>query len=159
MTLPSSDGPRFGYLLVHEGPDFGWIGGCLLVTEQGRPTEFHCTEPILPSRAEEILYGDTLREHLAGERIAPALLSRVDARPDVLFVTESGSADAGRYAGLRTADLSGLTPQYDDLESERLAGRLAEVIDLAEPFDRVREAIVEAQRMIHEGARHDDRAA
>ena len=55
----------------------GLIGGFLVLNEAGRPTEFHCTAPVRPNRAQEILYGNTLEGFVCGEQVAPALIGRV----------------------------------------------------------------------------------
>ncbi|GHT27788.1 hypothetical protein FACS18942_07550 [Planctomycetales bacterium] len=74
----------FGFLSVTEHPKFGFIGGYLILNGAGRPLEFHCTSPVRPSKAQEILYGGTLEPYLYGEQIAGTLLSR--AKTPVSFV-------------------------------------------------------------------------
>ena len=54
----------------------GVVGGFLVLNLVGRPTEFHCTAPVRPNRAQEILYGATLEGFLCGEQIARALVGR-----------------------------------------------------------------------------------
>ena len=63
----------FGYLsTVHTAED-GYFGGYLIISAIGRPLEFHCTSPVRPSRAQEILYGPTLQPYLMGEQIGAAV--------------------------------------------------------------------------------------
>ena len=64
----------FGYLSTLESAEHGYFGGYLIVSPLGRPLEFHCTAPVRPSRAQEILYGPTLQPYLLGEQICGALL-------------------------------------------------------------------------------------
>ena len=53
--------------------------------------EFHCTVPVHPNRAQEILCGNTLESFLCGHQIAPALYKR--KKTDICAVlTDSVSA-------------------------------------------------------------------
>jgi len=56
--------PALGFLTVVDHPQYGLFGGYLVLTAAGRPLEFHCTAPIKPNRAQEILYGPTLHAFL-----------------------------------------------------------------------------------------------
>ena len=77
----------FGYLSAIESPDHGFFGGYLVVSPLGRPLEFHCTAPVLPNRAQRILYGATLESYLLGEQIGGSLLSAGKLAP-ALFLTD-----------------------------------------------------------------------
>ncbi|MGW8256618.1 MAG: hypothetical protein ACWGMZ_03940, partial [Thermoguttaceae bacterium] len=56
-----------GFLTIIQHEQHGLFGGYLLLNTSGRPLEFHCTAPIKPNRAQEILYGPTLESFLYGE--------------------------------------------------------------------------------------------
>src|SRR5690349_6214355 len=75
----------FGYLSTLESPEHGFFGGYLIVGPMGRPLEFHCTAPIRPSRAQQILYGPTLEPFLLGEQIAGAMLDAAKLRPSLIL--------------------------------------------------------------------------
>ena len=70
-----------GFLTVVEHPQYGLFGGYLMLNTAGRPLEFHCTAPIKPNRAQEILYGPTLEAFLYGEQIGQTLDQPGQARP------------------------------------------------------------------------------
>jgi len=74
-----------GFLTVCEHEAQGLFGGYLILNTAGRPLEFHCTAPVRPSRAQEILYGATLRAYLYGEQIGQALLEKAKTTPLVIF--------------------------------------------------------------------------
>ncbi|MGE0757333.1 MAG: hypothetical protein AB7O38_09945 [Pirellulaceae bacterium] len=76
--------PTFSFLTVIENDEWGMTGGLLVLNASGRPLEFHCTAPLKPNRAQEILYGPTLRPFLYGEQIGQTLLGK--AKSDMLFV-------------------------------------------------------------------------
>lgn len=70
-----------GFLTVIDYPDQGLFGGYLVLNRLSRPLEFHCTTPIKPTRAQQILYGPTLEPYLYGEQIGRALTSSAKSRP------------------------------------------------------------------------------
>lgn len=74
-----------GFLTVCEHESQGLFGGYLVLNTAGRPLEFHCTAPVRPSRAQEILYGATLKAYLYGEQIGQALLEKAKTTPLVVF--------------------------------------------------------------------------
>lgn len=74
-----------GFLTVVEHANHGLFGGYLLLNLSGRPLEFHCTAPVKPNRAQEILFGPTLAPFLYGEQIGRALLTRSECQPLVVF--------------------------------------------------------------------------
>ena len=72
LTMGASDSkslPAIGFLTVVTIPDQGLVGGYLVLNAAARPLEFHCTTPVRANRAQEILYGPTLRPYLFGEQI------------------------------------------------------------------------------------------
>jgi hypothetical protein len=73
-----------GFLTIVENAEHGIFGGFLVLNSTGRPLEFHCTTPVKPNRAQEILYGPTLRPYLYGEQIAPTLISKASHTPGVV---------------------------------------------------------------------------
>ena len=76
--------PAVGFLTVIEHTELGLTGGYLVLNTLGRPLEFHCTAPVKTSRAQEILYGPTLKDFLFGEQIGQTLYEKSQLKP--LFV-------------------------------------------------------------------------
>ena len=87
--------PAIGFLTVTRDDEHGFFGGYLILNALGRPLEFHCTAPVRPNRAQEILYGPTLEPYLCGERIGQTLLSKSKVLP-ALAVTDLESVLAAR---------------------------------------------------------------
>jgi len=79
-TGAKSNAP-FGFLTVIEDPEHGLFGGYLILNRAGRPLEFHCTAPVKPTRAQQILYGPTLEPFLYGEQIGQTLLGKARNEP------------------------------------------------------------------------------
>jgi hypothetical protein len=193
--------PTLGFLTVVEHSQYGLFGGYLILNTAGRPLEFHCTAPIKPNRAQEILYGPTLQSFLYGEQIGqtlishgnslpllvctdrePALAAREHVSTPLVLVLSGDCLDSHSSEGrtvpvdtpavepsqrfyridaphrdgprLLTFQLGrnrlALPERADDdrrLIGDRLA-ELAESFDLAEPFQRIRDAIEEAQQAV-----------
>lgn len=73
--------PAIGFLTVVRYEQHGFLGGYLVLNTSGRPLEFHCTAPVKPNRAQEILYGPTLEPYLYGEQIGQALIAKSQLLP------------------------------------------------------------------------------
>jgi len=156
----------FGYLSAVESAEHGFFGGYLLVSPLGRPVEFHCTAPIRPSRAQEILYGPTLQPYLLGEQIAGTLLATAQTKPKIIL-TDQPSVLCHRAKS--DVPIVCLVPECSEtggrllvcghafelpagFEADRdsaiaLLTTLGNHVDLPEPFERIHEAIREAQRI------------
>lgn len=155
--------PAIGFLTISNYSEAGFSGGYLVLNASGRPLEFHCTAPVKPNRAQEILYGPTLQPFLFGEQIGQTLVSRSKASP-LLVVTDTEPALAVRpYCEVPVAcvtdekrdgavKLGGQTLILDrahlrDAEALRsLWAQHFEGFDLLEPFDRIREALDESRK-------------
>lgn len=97
MSAATAPNAPLGFLTVVENPELGLLGGYLLLNAAGRPLEFHCTAPVKPNRAQEILYGPTLRPFLYGEQIGQTLLTRSKLKP-LVVCTDSEPVLAAREA-------------------------------------------------------------
>ena len=159
-----------GFLTVVDSPVQGLIGGYLILNALGRPLEFHCTAPIKPNRAQEILYGPTLQPFIYGEQIGQTLVRATQLKvpmvltdlalvlataelvkePIVLLMPDEPGAAPARgqtmleAAGRRMALASGRQSDRDAVLAA--TAKLGESFDWAEPFGRIRDAIGEAQR-------------
>ncbi len=146
----------------------GLFGGYLLLNTVGRPLEFHCTVPVKPNRAQQILYGPTLEPFLYGEQIGATLVNKSAIEPLVVLVDVVPMLAVREQIDLPTALVLATDktlPEYcaevsigrsrlalqsryatdRDLISQRLTD-LDDLFDLLEPFSRIREAIEEADR-------------
>lgn len=82
LRLPQ---PSIGFLSIRERTPHGFFGGYLVVNALARPLEFHCTLPLQPTRAQQILFGETLQEFVCGEQIARALLLKATSTPGFIL--------------------------------------------------------------------------
>jgi hypothetical protein len=127
--------PAIGFLTVIEIPDQGLVGGYLVLNAAARPLEFHCTTPVRANRAQEILYGPTLRPYLYGEQIGKTLLCRSKCQP-LLAATDVPEVLAARdFVSLPIvlllptlpplSDSEDPTPRHSSTQGERPVERAA----------------------------------
>jgi hypothetical protein len=164
-----------GFLTVIEHDTLGLMGGYLVLNLLGRPLEFHCTTPLKPNRAQQILYGPTLAPYLYGEQIGHTLVSKASteplavctdapaalalrehvAMPVVLVCGQNGSrvrVDSPHDVSLERFQLGANEVAVEARrrdDQSRVTAALASAaaaLDLSEPFGRIRDAIDEAQR-------------
>ena len=167
---PAKPLPAIGFLTAVEDPQHGIFGGYLVVSTLGRPLEFHCTTPVSPTSAQEILYGSSIGPYLYGELIGQTLLAKSQLPVQAVLTdkTEMLAVQLWRdepIAWLLSEDTnsSSESPIQFEIEGHILAGEqlsgwtpeslepvvrpLCQHVDLAEPFERIVAAIAEAQRM------------
>lgn len=146
------------------------IGALLVTNHWGRPLEFHVTQPIQPTKLQQILYGPTLKLYLCSDLLARALLEKVE-NPLSLVVTDIPEAlHCCTHAQAPVVCLSA-GPSEETIANTALVwqqhnyrlytvrndteslNEIREVLqqlqefDLSEPFDRIREAIRESRRL------------
>jgi hypothetical protein len=176
----------FGFLTVLESPEHGMFGGYLVLSPQGRPLEFRCSTPVIASRAQEILYGPTLRPYLLCDVIGQSLLNGSElpvnvvltdqrdmlplalVRPEqVLLVVAVDAAEGDGLGTPATLNHSVVCTkgyrifmaqecQLDAARIESLLKPLKSHVALGEPFERIRAAITEAQLAPHDAAEYRD---
>lgn len=158
-----------GFLTVVQEPS-GWVGGYLVTNSWGRPLEFRLTTAVQPNRVQTVLYGPTLTEYLHVDLIGKTLIEKTSIKPD-LIVTDSAATLALRerleiptlavlYSSEPVPDAISFTHARSSVplligshfESDRPAieailERIDPAVDLAEPFARIREAVIEARKM------------
>lgn len=161
-----------GFLTVVEDAAHGLFGGYLILNPAGRPVEFHCTAPVKPNRAQEILYGATLKPYLYGEQIARTLIEKSKILPKAVCFDEPCALcvrpfvsipavlveDAGenpeepgndRILWNKKQILTAVPENPEDIPAVRkVLEELVIEFDFMEPFERIRNAILEAQKGI-----------
>ncbi len=92
-----------GFLSVLSPSEVGFVGGYLILNGVGRPLEFHCTTPVKATRAQEILYGNSLKPYLFAEQIAPALVAKAKTPVALICVDRWELLDFADHAGTPVA--------------------------------------------------------
>jgi hypothetical protein len=166
MSHGNQDPFRLGFLTAIEDAERGFVGGLLVTNRFGRPLEFQCTAPVKPNRAQQILYGPTLRPFVLGELLGRTLVDRIGVKPHLVLIETAEILDLRQHVSMAVACLAdrivdeathlGLGKHSIEFHPD-FAGDHAEVArhvksipvdaDLREPFERVREALVETLRL------------
>lgn len=107
-----------GFLTVVEDQKHGLFGGYLVLNRAGRPLEFHCTAPIRPNRAQEILYGPTLRPYLYGEQIGRTLLEQGKHSAALILTDCEPMLDVGEFVTSPVVLVGGECPGSQPARSE-----------------------------------------
>jgi len=112
----STSKAALGFLTVLDDPQHGLFGGYLILNPTGRPLEFHCTAPVRPNRAQQILYGPTLEPFLYGEQIGQTLWAKAKTSPIAVCTDREPMLAVGEHVDVPVAlVLSGRpTPEAGD---------------------------------------------
>ena len=162
---------KIAFLAVTEVANLGYCGGLLILNMGGRPVEFHCTAPVSPNRAQEILYGKTLKEFIICDQIAASLLDKAKSKPSLILIDDQVISNLSMQVQVPVIfvqdmeDGSVLNSSIDtnfelefaeqqmfgfgDCDQENVADLLKlfiETLPVTEPFDRIYEAIREAHK-------------
>lgn len=120
MASPKNNSnPTYGFLTVVDNARFGLFGGYLVLNPAGRPLEFHCTAPIKPNRAQEILYGPTLHDFLYGEQIGGSLIGNGADQPLLVFTDREPALAARLHVSMPMVMVLDDSPDGDTAESEK----------------------------------------
>ena len=82
-----------GFLTVLDVEGFGACGGLLVVNPIGRPIEFHCTAPVSVNRTQEILYGKSLQSYLYCDQIGETLIEKAKTKIDLVVTDKASLID------------------------------------------------------------------
>jgi len=163
-----------GFLTIVSHESQGLFGGYLVLNATGRPLEFHCTTPVRSNRAQQILYGPTLEPYLYGEQIGRTLIEKAKVQVPIVLTDVSPALALRDHAAIlmglveaKTSVAKGkdtataFTPPIilgnyqlrvaaghsdDGPKLQQLLQEVANRLDLAEPFHRIRDAITEAHK-------------
>lgn len=99
--LKSQD--ALGFLTILEHEQQGAVGGYLILNLAGRPLEFHCTAPLKPNRAQQILFGPTLDSYLYGEQIGQTLVGKGSIEPIAICTDVERALSVRDYVSIPVA--------------------------------------------------------
>ncbi len=102
-----------GFLTAVEDEAGTVFGGFLILNAFGRPLEFHCTAPVTPTRAQQILYGPTLKPFLYGEYLGGALLAKAQMRPALVCTDQPATLAAQHVTDLPVVLVAASTLQEE----------------------------------------------
>ena len=166
----SATPPALGFLTVLQEAG-GYLGGYLVTNVWGRPLEFRLTSAVQPNKVQQILYGDTLPAYICADLIGKTLVDKTGIAASVIVTDREAVLDLRLKLDIPVvyvvpADTpvesspSVVCPATSDrgpvlchrhfpadASVRDLISRLEGVLDLTEPFARIREAVAEARKM------------
>ena len=97
---------KLAYLLVTTPVPSVYIGGIMVTDSRGLPIEFRYTEPIQPTRIQQILYGQVLSSYIKREVILETLLKSVESKFKCLLVEDENLVNypAKSFSVIRIAE-------------------------------------------------------
>ena len=133
-----------GFITVVDHDELGCIGGYLILNLGGRPLEFHCTAPVRANRAQQILYGVSLKPFLYGELVGRSLIEKGLETPIAILANQPELNSLQSFIDVPLV-------QVDDIEQSQFTVMpdlqiFMETIPIDEPFGRITDAIEEARR-------------
>jgi len=153
----------------------GIMGAILVTDAETKPLEFRVTAPIRPTNFQKTLYGEVLLEHILVELISVPLLNAINEQIDIILVKDPFFLGANGKQGIRVIRILEDESQKsrvnnpvemihtpnsqsenifietsEQFESELkgikdMLEKIAEVRNLAEPFDRLKAACEQVQ--------------
>lgn len=166
--MATASAVNLGFLTVlQEGASY--LGGYLITNIWGRPLEFRLSTAVQPNRVQQILYAATLKPYLCGDLIGKTLVEKAGVGVQLLLTDTEAVLDLRHrletpvlYMATTPLEGAGIVlpatakrgiivahPHYPadvPVAQEILAG-VEGLIDLGEPFLRIREAIGEARKL------------
>jgi hypothetical protein len=161
---------NLGFLTVLHEPS-GYLGGYLVTNLWGRPLEFRLSTAVQPNRVQQILYAGTLQAYVCGDLIGKTLVEKTTAPVQMVFTDTEAALDLrlslevpvvwvlpaecgvsapvpeGPPRALRGNVRTHARFPQDEKAVQEVLERLQGLVDLMEPFARIREAIGEARKM------------
>lgn len=103
--MTKSPSINLAYLTIANPTPNVYIGGLMVTDRRGLPLEFRYTEPIQPSKIQQVLYGQVLNTYIKREVILETLLRNLDVAFKCLLVEDSSLLEhmARGYAVMRIA--------------------------------------------------------
>jgi hypothetical protein len=140
-----------------------YLGGYLVTNLWGRPLEFRLSSAVQPNRIQQILYGASLQTYVCADLIGKTLVDKATSPTQTIFTDHEAVLDLRL---LLEVPIAWLPPaqdgRIDDSKSTRfqchpqfpddanfiraLFGKDDGILNPAEPFMRIREAIAEARK-------------
>ena len=157
---------NLGFLTVLHEPS-GYLGGYLVTNLWGRPLEFRLSTAVQPNRVQQILYAGTLQPYICADLIGKTLVEKTTAPVQIVFTDTEAALDLrlslgvpvvwvvpgergtpeGAPRSLRANVQTHARYPQDEAAVRAVLERMQGLVDLGEPFTRIREAIGEARKM------------
>jgi hypothetical protein len=153
MARPKS-GSALAYLMVFTPAPNLFIGGAMVTDNKGLPLEFRYTEPIQPTKIQQVLYGQVLSRYIKNEVILETLLNSLESSFSVLLVNDEAFLEyaSDKFAVIRLADTQ--SPPLSQLGDTTVLSASELLLQVAPANSPVR-LTVHPERLIVRGGAND----
>jgi len=79
---------KLAYGITFSSSSKGYLGAILITDYKGFPLEFRYTDPIVPTKIQQVLYGEGLEKYLKIDVIADSLVKALSEDISILFVQD-----------------------------------------------------------------------
>lgn len=79
---------KLAYGITYSSATKGFLGAILITDYKGFPLEFRYTDPIVPTKIQQVLYGEGLEKYLKIDVITDSLIKALSSDINVLFVED-----------------------------------------------------------------------
>ncbi len=92
-TTTDPKGLKLGYMVISSPIPNIYVGGLMVTDGRGLPVEFRYTEPIQPTKIQQVLYGQVLSNYIKQEVILETLVKSTDGKFKCLIVEDEQLMD------------------------------------------------------------------
>ena len=79
---------KLAYGITHSSNSKGYLGAILITDYKGFTLEFRYTDPIIPTKIQQVLYGEGLEKYLKVDVITDSLVKALSEDISILFVQD-----------------------------------------------------------------------
>ena len=84
----SFENTKLAYGITYSSSTKGYLGAILITDYKGFPLEFRYTDPIVPTKIQQVLYGEGLEKYLKIDVITDSLVKALSEDISILFVQD-----------------------------------------------------------------------
>jgi hypothetical protein len=84
----TAENVKLAYGIAYSSNTKGFLGAILITDFKGFPLEFRYTDPIVPTKIQQVLYGEGLEKYLKIDVITDSLIKALSSDINVLFVED-----------------------------------------------------------------------
>lgn len=84
----SAENIKLAYGVVNSSNMGGYIGAALITDYKGFPLEFRYTDPIIPTKIQQVLYGEGLEKYVKVDVILDSLLKALSGKINLLLIQD-----------------------------------------------------------------------
>lgn len=88
MSEDLKENAKLAYGIAYSSASKGFFGAILITDYKGFPLEFRYTDPIVPTKIQQVLYGEGLEKYLKMDVITDSLVKALSGDISVLFVQD-----------------------------------------------------------------------